>query len=322
SRVIDARQLVCPLWLGIEHLRAAMASAWAPESGLEAIHAVSMTGELCDNFESRDEGVSEILAVVAQVLGSERTRIYAGEQGWRSIEQAMALGSEFVASANWRATAEAVALVHDDAVLVDVGSTTTDIIPIVSGALATRGTDDATRLSHDELVYTGVVRTPLMALCDTVPFAGRWQRIAAEHFAATADIYRILGQLPEDADLHETADGGPKTVVASARRVCRMLGRDFVDDKDAVRGVSDYFAYRQFEQLQRALLGVQSRLSRKIETIVAAGAGSFVAQKLARFNGVHCVDFPSLFEGAPGDRHAVSTCAPAAALAKLAWLDR
>ena len=322
SRVIDARQVVCPLWRGIDHLRLAMEAVWDPDQGPEAVHAVSMTGELCDNFESRTHGMREILTIVAHMLGHKRTRIYAGKQGWRSIEQAVALGPEAVASANWRAMAEAVALVHEDAVLIDVGSTTTDIIPILSGAPAARGSDDATRLSHDELVYTGVVRTPLMAICDYVPFAGRWQRIAAEHFATTADIYRILGELPEQADLHDTPDGGAKTVAASARRMYRMLGRDLIEDPIALRRLSAYFAYRQFDILQRALMGVQSRLAQQLGTIVAAGVGSFVSQRLARFNGLHCVDFHSLFETALDHRRAVSTCAPAAALAQLAWRDR
>ena len=197
--VIDVRQIVCPLWRGIEYLRRAMAVAWSPAEGQNAIHAVTMTGELCDNFETRAHGVREILGVVAQVLGKDRTWVYAGPQGWRSIAEVVALGPQWVASANWRALADLVALRYDNAILIDIGSTTTDIIPIVAGKIASRGSDDATRLSHDELVYTGVVRTPLMAVCGSVPFDGRWQRVTAEHFANTADIYRLLGELPDDA---------------------------------------------------------------------------------------------------------------------------
>jgi len=322
ARVIDARQIICPLWRGIEHLQHALAAAWSAVDGQNTIHAVTMTGELCDNFASRAHGVSEILSVVAQVLGTDRTLIYAGTQGWRSVAEVMALGSQWVASANWQAMAQTVALHYDHAILIDIGSTTTDIVPIVAGNNASRGSDDATRLSHDELVYSGVVRTPLMVISNSVPFDGRWQRVAAEHFATTADIYRLLGELPEDADLHDTADGAPKTIAASARRIGRMLGCDLGDEGDAVRTVSAYFAYCQFDTLQRALMGVMSRFSPKCETIVSAGVGAFLVARLARFNSVREVDFASLFDATSDQRSAVSTCAPAAALATLALHNR
>lgn len=318
GRVIEARQIACPLWRGVEHLRQAMLSALEATPIRGAAHAVTMTGELCDNFESRAAGVREILGVVGELLGTEQTRIYAGSNGWLRIGQDFAIGPQCVGSANWLGMAEAVAMTYDNALLIDVGSTTTDIIPIMDGAPRAIGSDDASRLSHDELVYSGVVRTSLMAICSHVPFAGVWQRVASEHFANMADIYRVLGELPEHADVHATADDAPKTVTASSRRICRMLGRDLSDDLDAVRNVSRYFAYCQFDLLQRAVLAVQGRLGHPCEIIVAAGVGAFVVRKLAHFNDLRCVDMSCVFEVDPALEQAVMTCAPAAAVAKLA----
>jgi len=321
GRVVDARQIACPLWRGIEHLRRSMLTALSTFSTQSTQHVITMTGELCDNFESRSEGVEEILGVVTQLLEPKKTRVYAGEHGWCTIEQALTLGAGQIGSANWRATAEAVAFTYENALLIDVGSTTTDLIPILSGAPEALGIDDASRLSNNELIYSGVVRTPLMALCQFAPMVGVWQRVAAENFANTADIYRILGELPECADVHETADGGPKTIAASARRLCRMLGRDFSDDDTSISSLANYFAYRQFDLLQRALLALQSRPGPHYETIVVAGVGAFVAHKLARFNEVPFVDYASLFDVQPKLETAVMTCAPAAALTKL-WRKR
>ncbi len=319
GRIVDARQIACPLWHGTEHLQQAMVAAFDQSWARDTRHIVTMTGELCDNFVSRTDGVSKILAVVEGVLGTEHTRIYAGALGLCRLERPPELDPESIASANWQAMAEAVALTNTNAILIDVGSTTTDIIPIVDGVPANLGTDDATRMTHDELIYSGVVRTSLMSICQHVPFAGTWQRVAAEHFANTADIYRILGELPADADLHDTADGGLKTITASARRVCRMLGRDLSEDADAIRNVAGYFAYCQFDQLQRALLAVQDRVGSRLENIVAAGAGAFLVHKLARFNEIPCIEFSSLFEMDPTQQQAVMACAPAAALAILGW---
>ncbi len=315
GRVMAARQLACPLWRGLEHLAAALASANEPAGAL--VHAVTMTGELCDNFGSREAGVVAIAETAARVLGSDRTRFYAGPAGWLAPEMLDKDNALTCASANWHAMAEAVARRCPDALLIDIGSTTTDLVPITAGRVACRGFDDASRLRCAELVYTGVVRTPLMALADTAPCDGEMHGLAAEYFANTADVYRLRGELPEGADLHDTADGADRSLASSGRRVMRMLGRDYAGDTDRVRRVADYFAYRQFDLLQRALLRVTSGMSGDCATLVAAGAGHFLVERLAAFNAIECIDFASLFDVTGADPHLVATCAPAVAVAAL-----
>src|SRR5436305_1575238 len=82
------------------------------------------------------------------------------------------------------------------------------------------------RLACGELVYTGLTRSFLMSLCRMAPVAGAWTPLACEHFATSADVYRILGELPEDADQLPAADGRDKTIAASRARLARMVGRD------------------------------------------------------------------------------------------------
>ena len=53
-----------------------------------------------------------------------------------------------------------------------------------------------------------------------------------EYFASSADVHRILGDLPEGADKMPTADGREKTVEASRARLARMIGHE-ADDADA-----------------------------------------------------------------------------------------
>lgn len=314
GRVTDARQLACPLWRGLDHLAMALESTHEPG---EAHHAVTMTGELCDNFSSREKGVLAIAETAARVLGSDGTRFYAGPHGWLTAPALNSDNALGCASANWYAMAAALAGRRPDALLIDVGSTTTDLVPITNGRVACRGFDDATRMRQAELVYTGVVRTPLMALADTAPFGGEMQGLAAEYFANTADVYRLRGELPPDADLQDTADGEDRSLPSSARRVMRMSGRDFSDDMPRARQLADYFAYRQFDLLQRALLRVKSGMSGNCDTIVAAGVGHFLVEQLAAFNAIECIDFASLFDLAGADPHLVATCAPAVAVAAL-----
>jgi len=317
GRLVEARQLACPLWRGIEHLTAAIAAIHERNNGADVDHAITMTGELCDGFASRAEGVVAIASAAAAILGNDQTRFYAGGAGWVSPDAVGGDNIPRIASANWLAMAEAVALQCSDAMLIDVGSTTSDLIPIVAGEVVCRGRDDPSRLEFDELVYTGVVRTPLMALAGHVPFAGRTQRVAAEYFANTADVYRIRGELPDNADLHETADGADRSADASSRRIMRMLGRESESDHLRVRQVADYYAYRQFDLLQRAFLRVASTMQNPCRRIIAAGAGDFIVRRLAAFNGVDCIEFASLFELAGAEPAMVSSCAPAAALTVL-----
>ena len=113
-----------------------------------------------------------------------------------------------------------------DGLLVDIGTTTTDLVPLKSGAVAARFYSDGERLAGGELIYTGAVRTPVMAVARTAPFNGRMQRIAAERFATMADVWRLVGELPHDADPYPTPDRMGKSTQESAARLARMLGRD------------------------------------------------------------------------------------------------
>ena len=123
-----------------------------------------------------------------------------------------------IASANWLASAQFAARRCGDGVFVDMGSTTTDIVALRGDRVQAQGMSDAERLASNELVYTGIVRTPVMAVVQRVPFNGAMQRIAAEHFATMADVHRLRGHLDEAHDMAETADGAGKSPVDSARR--------------------------------------------------------------------------------------------------------
>ncbi|WP_279387648.1 hydantoinase/oxoprolinase family protein, partial [Paraburkholderia kirstenboschensis] len=135
--------------------------------------------------------------------------------GWRSV-----------ASANWLATARWIATRVANALLIDIGSTTTDIIPLANGRVVARASTDAGRLATGELVYQGVVRTPLCGIAQRIEFGGAAVNVMNEWFATTADVYRLTGELAPQYDLYPSADNGPKNELASRRRLARMIGRD------------------------------------------------------------------------------------------------
>jgi (4-(4-[2-(gamma-L-glutamylamino)ethyl]phenoxymethyl)furan-2-yl)methanamine synthase len=304
----------CPLWLGLDRLRRALDIA-VGRLGPAARHAATMTGELSDMFESREQGVGAIANILAERLGAPQ--IYAGRRGFVETGAALAHVGE-IASANWHASATLLARGLSDALFVDMGSTTTDIVPVAGAEMRASGYTDATRLAAGELVYTGLVRSFVMALAARAPVGGAWTPLACEYFASTADVYRILQELPDGADQMPTADGRAKTVTGSIARLARMVGRDATDlDVGDWRDLAGWFAEAQLRQIEDAARLVLSRARPDAAApVIGAGIGRPVIERLAARLRRPYRDFADLIGGAAsGDR--ISDCATAVAVALL-----
>ncbi len=313
GRIVDVVQLPSRLWLGLPELESALTEARA-KLGAADRHVATMTGELADLFASRAEGVTSLAALLARRLSP--LLLYGGRAGF--LDPAVApMHAADIASANWHASAALAARHAPDSLFVDMGSTTTDLVPIHGGRLNAIGYTDAERLACGELVYTGLTRSFVMALAPRAPFAGGWTPLACEHFATSADIYRVLGELPEGADLMPTADGRDKSPAASRARLARMVGRDAADASDAAwHDLAGWFAEVQLRQLADAAMLIASRRSISAEAkLVGAGVGRYVAARLAQRLGRGYVEFAEL--AGESARAWLGHCAPAVAVALL-----
>lgn len=318
GRVVTVIQIPCPLISDRAKFDQAIAAA-LPLTGAPVLHAVTMTGELSDVFNDREQGVAYLVALMQKMTAGQRLIVYGGRAGFLRPEEAR-LRPLDVASANWHATAVFAARHLADALLVDVGTTTTDLIPIKGGNAVFRGTNDAERLSEGELLYTGVVRTPVMAVTQIAPFRGRSQHIAAERFATMADVFRLIGDLPEDADPYPTADQRGKSQVESAARLARMLGRDASEAElaDWVE-VAWHFAECQRAEMEKAARALAARETLEPGApVIGAGCGRFLAKQLAARLGRAYVDFAEIIDAAPEAREMAARSAPAVAVAMLA----
>ncbi|HSG73208.1 MAG TPA: hydantoinase/oxoprolinase family protein, partial [Planctomycetaceae bacterium] len=190
-----------------------------------------------------------------------------------------------VAAANWHALASwAGQLVPDEsALLVDIGTTTTDIIPLEHGLPVSRGLTDLERLQHRELEYSGVARTPLFALAHSVPFRGGECPLAAEVFATTLDLYLWSGRIPTDPQNRETANGQPATRDASRDRLCRMLCADSQEiSDDELDRICVFLEQVHLTRLKDALSHVAGQLPGTCETVILSGRGAFLAAQALR----------------------------------------
>ena len=170
-----------------------------------------MTAELCDCYPTRTVGVNAVLDAVDRGP-AEPIAVVWGVDGQFHRAEEIRERPMLAAAANWLALAELAArLVPDDpAILIDIGTTTTDLIPLDRGAVAARGRSDTERLQTGELVYAGVRRTPVHALATELPFRGVPTGLAAELFASTLDVYLVLGDIASNPSTSRRPTAGPR----------------------------------------------------------------------------------------------------------------
>lgn len=325
GRIQEVSQWPAPLWQGLAHLDVAIDAArdrWAGAD--QAVHGVTMTAEMTDLFPDREAGVSALVERIAERLGPS-TRFFAGPNDWPNAAEAPGRWGE-IASANWLATAHQIAARHPDALLADIGSTTTDLIPVRDGEPQPHGRSDADRLASGELVYVGVARTPLCALARQIAFGSRRFNLMNEFFATTADVFRLTGELDANHDQHPPADSGGKDIPATCRRLARMIGMDARDAK-----LADWIAFAGHwrDALVAEIAGHLTRVAREANLpttapVVGAGCGLFLARELAARSGRPFVPFHSVagLDSVMASETArwADTCAPSVAVALL--LDR
>ena len=317
GRTIAVRQIACPLWKGLDTLDAAFAAA-NPLTARADRHAVTMTGELCELFPDRRTGVAAILERLQAIL-PPGIRIWMGRRGLGRIDDAHA-DPMSVASTNFLASAVLVGRKVQEALLIDMGSTTTDIIAIAGGKPAPLGITDGDRLASGALVYTGLTRTDVSVVARRAAFRGRAQRLAAGGFANMADVRRILGTLPPDVDQHATLDGRGTSVQESIARFARCFGRDAADAAtDDWRACAREVADQQIAEVRAAILEVLSASALPASApIVAAGIGVAEIEVQAAVLGRASISFGTLTSASPDCSEWATRCAPAVAVALLA----
>ncbi|MDQ6438248.1 hydantoinase/oxoprolinase family protein [Mesorhizobium sp. LHD-90] len=316
GRVVAAAIIAMPLWQGLDRLDAALREAEPVYRG-GALFGFTMTGELVDLFPSRADGVSILLDRIAAHFPAEEHLIYAGRSGFVGMDAAAGLAAD-IASANWHATASLVGRLAGEALFVDMGSTTTDIIPVRGGKVVGKGYSDAERMATGELVYTGFTRTFLFGVASSAPVRGQFAPVMNEYFASIADAHRVLGVLDEDNDKHATADGREKTVAGSTARLARMLGRDAAELSGREwRDVARWFSEQQLRLIHDAAFRVSGVLAEDAP-LVAAGTGRWQIRRLANRLERPFVDLAEVMPVVDAARDIASSAAPAAAVALLA----
>jgi (4-(4-[2-(gamma-L-glutamylamino)ethyl]phenoxymethyl)furan-2-yl)methanamine synthase len=278
----------------------------APEP-VEAV-ALTTTAELSDAFRTKREGVGFVLDAAEAALDGPELLAFTTAGEVVPFAEARARAPE-IAAANWLASALAVAALYPDALMIDVGSTTTDVVRITAGRVAAAGRTDLDRLLAGELVYIGALRTNLAAIAPRVPVRDGWCPVASELFAISADVHLILGRLSPGAYTCPTPDGRPATVEHARERVARLVCADAEQlAADEIDAIAAFLYAEQVRQIEAAVRRVGERLGGD-SPVVPLGAGAFLAREAAERLGRPVAELP----WSAAEREA----APAAALAGL-----
>ncbi len=279
-----AESSVFPLWQRSTELAAVLAELLAAAPPTESI-AVTMTGELADCFATKAQGVEAILRAAAQAAGSRSIAVYLCDGRLVTIDSAMK-APLLAAASNWHVLASYAGRFSADgtALLIDVGSTTCDLIPLDRATPKTAGNTDPERLAAGELVYTGVRRSPICALVTELPWRGQPCGVAQEFFATTHDAYVILGYMPEEPDNSCSADGRPCTKTHAHARLARSICADTTIFTWAEAVEAAAIVCRSQLELLAASEVVRSEPSK----VILSGEGEFLARKLLERLGWSC----------------------------------
>lgn len=264
-----------PLWKGapLEPLLRRLSAEARPEAV-----GVVMTGELADSFPEKRSGILFIKGAVERSFSCPVRFWGVSGFNWRDLAD--------LAAANWSASAALVAEEVGDCLFVDMGSTTTDLIPIKGGPRAAK--TDFLRLARGELIYMGLLRTNLAALLGAVEVDGERVPLSAELFAIAADAHLLLGDIAEGEYAVETPDGGGKDRDSAERRLARTVCADPGEiGPEGVEAIARQARARQLELLKGGIRRLAEEHS--LNLVAAAGIGEGLIGEAARSLGLEVI---------------------------------
>ncbi len=242
---------------------------------------VVITGELADCFPDKEQGVRFIVdAVDAAFPGA----MYLDNHGNFSNRSHIS-DMRSLAAANWMASAM-LAGKDNDCIFVDVGSTTTDLIPVKNGR-PLAGDTDLKRMGRHELLYRGMLRTNIAALMDRIELGGVQYRVASELFAQTGDANLLLGHIQPEDYTCDTADGEDKTPESAARRLARVVCADTTElEHEDIMNMAGQIYRHQRDELSEALEILSEQHG--IDKVVGAGLGELLVHDAAQHAELEC----------------------------------
>ena len=271
KKTSKTKQLYSPIWKNVNYLKKSI-KLIKKKLGKTNYHAITMTAELSDIFPDRKNGVKHIINLSSKILGEKNIFFYSKKN---FLKKKLAIKKPFeLNSMNWHATASFVSNFFPNCILVDIGSTTSDIIPIKNKEIISKDVSDYQRLKSNELIYLGVLRTPIQAV-------ERKKNLINENFANLSDVYRVLNKIPSTFDLLPTLDSKTKNKHDSARRIARIFGKDYKKNHFLKwKKIAYQIEGEHLKILKSVIKKIEKKNFLKKVPIIGAGIGEFLVKKI------------------------------------------
>ena len=229
KNTVECRIVLCELWKSLSQLENIIKSINIKyKEKFRIINLISMSAEMCDTFSSRKKGVKAILS-----LFNKRAfinHIYSDNNGISNFKSFKNYSS--LASTNWMAIPDYLKNMDKNILAIDIGSTTTDLVLIKNHICINKRHDDYSGLNTKELLYTGALRTPIYSVINSLNLKKKVYNVIPENFSTMSDIYRLLSIIKKKSDYTDTADGRSKSTKDTLRRISRVFGFDYSEDKN------------------------------------------------------------------------------------------
>ncbi len=282
--VIFAEYSSCRVWEGTKFLGKLFKDLnnLFPRKTLKC--AITITAEMCDNFKDRKEGFKKIIKL-CQILEFKKYFYVNNSQIFKKKPKY----SEFI-SMNWHSIGRFLENKVDNAILLDFGSTTTDLVCIKDNRIANEYFDDFLRINNYELKYTGFTRTPLYGITHEIKSTNNVQKIIPENFSESSDIYRVLNKLDKKNDVDKTSDNRGKTKKESLIRISRNFGFDYkILFKKKIEKICNEISSIQLYSIYEAMNKLQKKFQIKKPTIIVSGIGQDVLSDYLKKKGIKTI---------------------------------
>lgn len=215
---------------------------------------VTITAELSDAFQTKREGILTILDILEKIFHKDKLKFITNQNKFVDYSTAKSNYSS-IAAANWASTALFLGNFISQCILIDAGSTTIDIIPILDSAPVPKGKDDISRLINNELIYTGGLRATIPSITHHVPYKGKNIRVSFEKFALISDVHRILNNISEDDYINDTADNRSKSLEDCYARLSRVICMDTETiSREDLDLIANYIYQKQLDIITREII--------------------------------------------------------------------
>ncbi|MFX0154120.1 MAG: hydantoinase/oxoprolinase family protein [Candidatus Hodarchaeota archaeon] len=223
--------------------------------------AITITAELSDAFQTKREGIYTILNALEKVFDTNRLKFITINNKFVDFKTAK---SDYlsVAAANWASTALFLGNFIPQTILIDAGSTTIDIIPILNSIPVPQGKDDISRLSNHELIYTGGLRATIPSITHHIPYKNKKVRVSFEKFALISDVHRILNNISQEDYITETADNRSKSLENCYARLSRVICMDIETiSREDLDLIANYIYQKQLDIITKEIRAFMNNLT-------------------------------------------------------------